>query len=316
MVYSLVNAPALGFDLVRLRQGGEVAHVLLTALRADTDDLHRLAAEHRARTLTWAELRAAEPQDRVPTTLDLAGEALELALHGEQSAVTAVVWRLEHAPLGNLDALAHLLRHEILAWTWKHEGAALTQDDVDDRAAEVLLNAAASAYCAARLPDPVRRDLAAPYLRARTRPDHDPDDTGAPDDRLATLLGALGTNTAAGRQAWRDAVDLLRPHSASWAPAMHEATWAIHLSGRVALAAAAQLRGVLAFRRAGFTGRDGAHGVWNAISGILQASVVDDLLGEDDLATLHRPWVLARGDEPGAFLSSPPRGPDNRGADG
>ena len=42
--YSLVSAATLGFDLVRLPEGGDVADVLLTALAADAAGLRALAA--------------------------------------------------------------------------------------------------------------------------------------------------------------------------------------------------------------------------------------------------------------------------------
>ena len=48
MPYSLVSAATLGFDLVRLPAGGQVADVLLTGLAADADTLHRLAGAHPA----------------------------------------------------------------------------------------------------------------------------------------------------------------------------------------------------------------------------------------------------------------------------
>src|SRR4051794_14004055 len=47
--YSLVSAATLGFDLVRLPSGGNVAEVLLTGLNADAATLERLAAAHPGR---------------------------------------------------------------------------------------------------------------------------------------------------------------------------------------------------------------------------------------------------------------------------
>src|SRR4051795_8840599 len=50
--YSLVSAATLGFDLVRLPSGGNVAEVLLTGLNADAATLERLAAAHPGREAT------------------------------------------------------------------------------------------------------------------------------------------------------------------------------------------------------------------------------------------------------------------------
>ena len=71
---------------------------------------------------------------------------------------------------------------------------------------------------------------------------------------------------------------------------MHQATWALSITERLRLACDAQLAGVIAFGRAGFTARDASYGVWNALSGVLQASAVGDLLSADDADVLRRPW--------------------------
>ena len=76
---------------------------------------------------------------------------------------------------------------------------------------------------------------------------------------------------------------------------MNEASWAAHLSGRIRDAAIAQLSAVSAFRRAGFSHADGARGVWNAVSGLVQATVVEDLLDDDHYDVLVRPWRLVTG---------------------
>jgi hypothetical protein len=112
--------------------------------------------------------------------------------------------------------------------------------------------------------------------------------TGVPDvDEVLTVLS--GADDAV-RRRWRDVVDDLRSHTAAWAPAMHQATWALSLTDRLRLACDAQLAGVIAFRRAGFEARDAAYGVWNAVSGVLQASAVGDVLPAADADVLLRPW--------------------------
>ncbi|GMA88916.1 hypothetical protein GCM10025868_41660 [Angustibacter aerolatus] len=65
------------------------------------------------------------------------------------------------------------------------------------------------------------------------------------------------------------------------------------------LAAAGRLRAVQAFWAAGLDPDDGAAGAWNALSGVVQAAVVADLLPTEPLDVLQRPWVVA-------FATAPP----------
>jgi hypothetical protein len=76
---------------------------------------------------------------------------------------------------------------------------------------------------------------------------------------------------------------------------MHDACWAAHVSGRTRTLAAAQLHAVQAFLDGGFDGRDGAHGVWNAVAGCVQGLAMADLLDEGSLAVLLAPWVRVAG---------------------
>jgi hypothetical protein len=232
--------------------------------------------------------------ERASSTLHLAVPALDLALAGEALASTTMLRKLERAPIGNLEALARLVRQDALAWTWERSGDVAVQDDLSTLAADVLVDAAASAYCADRLPDTLRRALAAPYVAARMQvPKHQP-------SGIEPFLEALSATTASSRDAWRRAADSCRSETLRWAPAMNEASWAAHLTGRTELAATAQLEAVGAFRAAGFTVADGAHGVWNAISGVVQACVVRDLLTDEHYDLLTRPWHIVTGDVAGA----------------
>jgi hypothetical protein len=76
---------------------------------------------------------------------------------------------------------------------------------------------------------------------------------------------------------------------------VHSASWAAYLSDRVRTAAAAQMLLVQAIDTAAIPLADRAGGVWNMLSGAVQALVVRDLL---DTATAHRllaPVVAALG---------------------
>ncbi|MDF1602348.1 hypothetical protein [Nocardioides sp. YIM 152315] len=286
MAYSVVGGPALGFDLARLSGGAQVAGVLRLALAAGPNDLDRLAGSHPGAGVREEWRRAYVPAtdtESVVATLPLAGAALEEAASGE----TALLRRLETSLLGDAHALDRMVRRDLLDWTWLHSGPVAVQDPAASLAADVLADAATSAYLRDRLAPELRRAMAAPFVKSGLAGAPDLH-TGLPglDERLATFAAA----DEEVRRAWRRVVDEQRVHTAQWAPAMHQATWALSLSERLRPACDAQLAGVMAFARAGFTGRDAAYGVWNAWSGVVQASLVTDLLPADDATVLLRVW--------------------------
>jgi hypothetical protein len=91
------------------------------------------------------------------------------------------------------------------------------------------------------------------------------------------------------------AAEVSRKAPADWSAAVHGASWAVYMSGRVRAAAAAQLMLVQAVDDAGVPVADRAAGVWNLLSGTVQALVVRDAL---DTGTAHRllePYVRALG---------------------
>ena len=293
MTYSLVSAGALGFDLARLPGGTGVAEVLLDALACGPDELTTLAAAHpgSGRADRWARVLREGSQATAASSLSLAGPAITLAASGDLTGGRDLLTRLVRAPLGNLAALDRLVRDDVLSWTWTSaDGVALQSVDAT-RAADVLADAAASAYASTWLADDLRRELCAPFLSAR--PGHAED---AEPPGVRAVLSDLRGWDATDRSSWRAAVDLLRPATAAWTASMHEASWAVHLADRLRPAAEAQLRGVLAFDGAGLGAEDAAYGSWNALSGVLQGLSVADLLADEHLDVLLRPWRVARGE--------------------
>lgn len=294
MAYTLVNATALAFDLVRVPSGPVVADVLLHALAADADALQQLANHHHGpcRADCWSAVTAAAARlPRPGVDLALAGPAIDLAAAGQAEASQDLVTRLSRSPLGDLAGLDRFIRREALDWTWEVAGDLSVQRLRDRLAADVLVDAAASAYCCDVLQDDARRHLAAFYLAAQRR---GAVEVPPVEGRAGLVLAEVAAWSASDRDDWGTAVDLLRSGSGKWSAAMHEAGWAAHLAGRTRTAAALQLHGVQAFRDAGLTPDDAAAGCWNALSGVLQALVVDDLLPDEHVATLLRPWHLAR----------------------
>jgi hypothetical protein len=265
------------------------------ALSAGPSELAALAAHHPgdARETRWAEALTSGSEESMSAALGLAGRAVVHAQAGDTGSSGVLLRRLEQAALGDLPALERMLRHDILDWTWLHSGDLSVQDPDFGRACDVLLDAAASAYRSRQLSDHGRRLMAGPFLAARVEA---PPGTGHPE--VDGLLEELRASDGTARELWREAVETNRPGTRTWAPAMHQATWAVHLSGRLRLAADAQLAAVAAFRDGGFDARDAAYGVWNAVSGAVQAGVAADLVGDDDLRVLTAAWSSVRGGLP------------------
>lgn len=307
-MYSLINAPVLGFDLTRLDGGPATAEVLLRALAVGAAELPALAAGLRPgsrRSQAWREVRqAAARQHRVRDLLGLADPADAVAT-------------LERAPIGSVEALLHCVRHDVFGWTWRFpdpDGPG-RQDQVAGRACAVVCDAVVAQYLRDLLPVPARRELTVPWLRAGRTPAVPPD-TGSPDTEsqhaesqhaeshadlgpqqpaLLRLLDRVRTMTAPQRHRLADAATRGTARSQDWAACVHSASWAVHLSGRIRTAASAQLLLVGAVDEAGVSIADRAGGVWNLLSGAAQALVVRDVLDSETAAQLLTPYVGALG---------------------
>ena len=293
MPYSLVSAATLGFDLVRLPAGRALAEVLLTGLGAGEAGIARLAAVHPGRGLDREQRgvrvvrsrRAREMAAGVPHMRSAAE-----AGRGPGDRTALLVAQLEQGTIGDAPTLERLLREDVLGP--EHPLRAEADADAWDEATEVLADAAVGFWAAGVLPPLVRRDLTAAFDRAQDAgPLTTPDGWGLGPavDELTSFLDAVRDLGDAGRTRWRLAVDEGRAAHRPWATAMHEASWGAHVSGRTRALAAAQLLAVQAFLDGGFDLRDGAAGVWNAVSGCVQGIVLADLLAEESAAVLRAP---------------------------
>ena len=299
MPYSLVSAATLGFDLVRLPAGRSVADVLLSGLAADAAMLRRLAAVHpghaasreRRGVLAVRARRARELAAAVPQVRDVDAEATPAA----EDRIAVLVAQLERGTVGTAPTLERLLRDDVLGPD--HPWAATAPDEVREEAADVLADAAVGFWATDVLPPLVHRELTAPFLRVMTGREVAPApiDLGPATGRLLELLTAVRELDETGRCAWRAAVEEGRAERRPWAAAMHEASWAAHVSGRTRALAAAQLRAVQAFADGGFAARDGAHGLWNALAGCVQGLAMADLLDDSALGVLGAPWTRVTG---------------------
>jgi hypothetical protein len=292
-MYSLVSAPVLGFDLSRLQGGSAAADVLLRGLSLTQSDLDAVASA-----------RADDDWDRVDLWRDVDAAAQERRAVNADAGALAVV---ERAPLGTLDGLLHCLRYDILDWTWGNRPAQATmptpqvraprqrQSEVASKATGVLSDAAAAAYLRELLTDESRRRLSAPYIAAlRALPERE-HDLGPQADDLRQMLTRVGSLSPAEMRQLNKVTDTSRPGLTDWAPAVHSASWAVFLSGRIRAGAAAQLLLVQALDRSGVPVSDRAGGVWNLLSGAVQALMVRDLLDSTTTRRLLDPYFTAMG---------------------
>jgi hypothetical protein len=307
-VYTLVSAPVLGFDLVRMEGGAATAELLLSALMLSAEDLPALAAplpNPSVRAELWLEVAAAAMRQR--RTADLFGLDAE--------AATALLLR---SPIGSLDGLLHCLRHDVLDWLpaprrpgpvaehEHHGGGAAGQVPDDDLAPDfehdptgdavaVLCDVAAACYLRAELPDTARRRLSAGWVVASRRIPARPADLGPQHRSVSRILDRVRLLTPTRAARLLSTTENARKERADWAAAMHSASWAVYLSGRVRAAAAAQLALVSAVDAAGVPVADRAAGVWNALSGVIHALIVRDVSDHQTTHRLLEPYLTAFG---------------------
>ncbi|RSM39956.1 hypothetical protein DMB66_57675 [Actinoplanes sp. ATCC 53533] len=285
-MYSLVSAPVLGFDLTRLGGGSATAEVLLRALRLSVGDLPVLAErlpDEGVRGPLWVEVESAAR--RMPTLKGLKAD--------DSASALALV---ERAPIGSVDSLLTCLRYDVMAWTWQGTGRDATQSETAASATALLCDAAVASYLREVLDDTSRRMLGAGWVSAlRKLPAGQPIDLGPHHYAVSALLDRLRSIRANDLARLVQSAEDARRNAGGWSPAVHSASWAAYLSDRVRTAAAAQMLLVQAIDTAAIPLADRAGGVWNMLSGAVQALVVRDLL---DTATAHRllaPVVAALG---------------------
>jgi hypothetical protein len=298
-VYTLVSAPVLGFDLARMEGGAATADLLLAVLTLSPEDLPVLAAtlpSHTVRAELWLEVAAAAMRQR--RTADLFG------LDAERAASL-----LLSSPIGSLDGLLHCLRHDVLDWVPPPRpiepaadltaGAPAAEPDLEHDptgdAVAVVCDVAAACYLRAELSDTARRGLSTGWVVASRRLPARPADLGPQHRAVARLLDRVRVLSPARAARLVLTTQDAREQRADWALAMHAASWAVYLSGRVRAAAAAQLALVSAVDAARLPIADRASGVWNTLSGVVHALIVRDVT---DYTTTHRllgPYLAAFG---------------------
>lgn len=286
-MYSLVSAPVLGFDLTRMPGGYATAEVLLRGLRLSVGDLPVLAGQlpdEGARAPLWVQVE--EAARRVPTLRGMSGK----------DDPAAALTLIERAPIGSLDSLLTCVRYDVMSWTWTGTGKEARQSTEAAAATSLLCDAVVASYLRDLLDPAVRRRLGAGWVAAvRRLPAGPPVDLGPHHYVVSTLLERLRSLRHAELRRLAHAADDARRNAGGWSPAVHSASWAAYLSDRIRTAATAQLLLVQAVDTGAVPIADRAGGVWNMLSGAVQALVVRDLL---DTGTAHRlltPVVAALG---------------------
>ena len=265
-MYSLVNIAALVRDLGRHPRAEAVATQLLRAFALSPVDLERLdeldydqsaQAERRARVL-------AEDAAR-PRALQVLAAARGFADGIGIDAYTAAAEILETAPMGDLEALRAFVRRDVLVDAWSADG------DLSVARWPRALDIVGDGILGVHSGD---RHLAQPWLS------------------WAELHGIAPEATA-----WPEvvrAVAGLRPHAAippapaEWAARMHDACWAIHLTGRERAAAVAQLHGLRAVAAAWAPAPPPLRAV-SMTTAAVHASVVADVLDAATLGEMTQP---------------------------
>lgn len=219
----------------------------------------------------------------------------ELATSGAEGDAERSLAVLQTAPIGTVDGLLHCVRQDVLEWTWQSAGFGPEQSEAAGRATSVICDAAVAAYLRDLLPAVTRRRLAAGWLAAArwlpVRHIH----LGPQHDAIHALISRVRTLHPSEMGRLARAAEANRRSATEWAPAVHAASWAVYVSERIRPAAAAQLMLVQAVDDAQVPLADRAAGVWNLISGAVQALAVRDLLAAETTQRLLDPFVTALG---------------------
>ena len=226
--------------------------------------------------------------ERSPLSVAL-GQMSSLVADGR---VTEALRLIERAPMAGLDDLLACVRNEVFDWTWEATGPTRARSDEAAVAVAVVCDAVVAAYHPTSLRGGLAAQLVDPWATARAALPPRHLDLGPAHDAVETLLARLAVLDRDGHRSLLEAARDAR-RQGGWAKAMHSATWAVHLAGRVRPSAAARLRAARVLGDADVPVGDAAAGTWNAVSGAVQATMVADLLDDESAAVLLAPLRAA-----------------------
>jgi hypothetical protein len=286
-VYSFVNAPTLVRDLARHDRGGAVATDLLRALTLTADDLADLDL---LRVAPTAPARRAEVLTRLramPGALTVLAAARDVAGTTGMEAWTAAVDVLDAAAIGSVDDLLRFVRHDVLDQAWTGgQALALARHP---GALDVVADGVLATYAADGVAE-LARPLGRPWRRwlAQRR-------VGVPavDAPVADIVTDIRATSPQRLSVAADELRRQRSAGWSWPAAMHDACWAVHLTGRERLAARAQLHALRAVL--GVTGARPRPDLVAAVVAAVHATVVADVLDAPAVAAMTAPLHVAVG---------------------
>ena len=286
-VYSLVNVPCLVRDLSRHPRGAGLAADLLRAAALDQAafsslDTVRLAADAATRRDALAEQMRVEPR-----ALQVLAATRDMATTSGIDAWTTAVDVLEAAPMGSLDELVGFVRDEVCAAAWARA------DDLAvatwPTALDVVADGVRARYAAELWPE-IAAPLGRPWRRWLWATGH-----AVPSVDAAVADVVVQLRDASPQQLQQAAQGLRRQRAEgwSWAIAMHDACWAVHLTGRETVALTAQLHALRALLAATPAGTKPSPDTCAAVVAAVHARVVADVLAGDVLAALTAPLDAA-----------------------
>jgi hypothetical protein len=268
VVYSLINAPTLIRDVARLPAGPALVADLLQAFALTPPDLEVLEARGRRVSPLDASRRAAivradSGRPRALAVLEATRSSADA--HG-LAAYLGSTDLLAAATIGGLDDLVRFVRHEVLTDAWSNG------DDL-----------AVASYPAAL--DVVTDGLVATYA-------------GRADIGRAWRHWCAVHPTPSAAVAYPlivDAVRQLDPAArvaavpGEWAQLMHDACWAVHLTGRERTAAITQLSALRALFDVTKPAAPG-HALVATVVAAVHACVVSDLLSPEVCDAMTKPF--------------------------
>ena len=282
--YSMVNVPCLARDLARHPRGAALASDLLRAAALGPEQYVDLDAVRVAADAAQRRAQLAERMTLQPRALQVLAATRDVASTVGLEAWTAAVDVLEAAPMGALTDLVDMVRDEICETAWSRaDGLAVTSWT---NALDVVADGVRATYTAEICPE-ISAPLGRPWRRWLAATTHAP----APVDPIvADVVGAVRELAP---QQLAGAAQRLRGQRAegwSWAIAMHDACWAVHLAGRDRIALVAQLHAVRALLDGPRSAAERpSPDAVSAVVAAVHARVVADVLADDVRVALTTP---------------------------
>jgi hypothetical protein len=265
-MYSLVNVATLVRDLARHPLAEPVATELLRAFALRADHLTALAGvDYDAQDAATRRTQLLTDEGARPRALQVLAAARGFADDLGLDAYSAAADVLERATIGGLADLRRFVRDEVLLWCWQSSGDVAVASH--PQALDVVTDGILGAYAG-------DEELGRPWRALVAGAGVDPAPTGWP--HVVDAVRGLERHTA------------IAPAPAEWATRMHEACWAVHLTGRERAAAVTQLHALVALVRVWSPEQPPLRAV-AMTSAAVHAEVVADVLDTATRDAMSRP---------------------------